>query len=276
MSEKPSKVMPFPPPRRPDPVTLAPAARPPAPMLVERPPGVDLSGKVKAVFFIGRGRTGKTTLARWAYEVLAERGGSAIIAAADPTNRALVNYLDEVAQPPSTDPLEVRDWLLALLQHAMSEKLSVMVDMGGGDTSLLELLKVLPNLATLMTEGGVEPVAIHAIGTDPHDLHPLAITEEMGFQPKATALVLNEVYARGGQRHRFDEVTTHPVYHTAVNRGAVPVWMPALIEEVARYCARDGGRFLDLPRSKPFFAQALKNWLGAMSAEFSPIAAWWP
>jgi hypothetical protein len=100
MNETPGKVMPFPAPRRTDPVTLAPAARPPAPKLVERPSGVDLGGKVKAVFFIGRGRTGKTTLARWAYEVLAERGGSAIIAAADPTNRALVNYLDGVAQPP--------------------------------------------------------------------------------------------------------------------------------------------------------------------------------
>ena len=57
-------------------------------MLVERPPGVDLNGKVKAVFFIGRGRTGKTTLARWAYEGLAERGGMAIIAAADPRSAA--------------------------------------------------------------------------------------------------------------------------------------------------------------------------------------------
>jgi hypothetical protein len=67
----------------------------------------------------------------------------------------------ESRNPPATDPLEVRDWLLVLLQHAMSGKLSVMVDLGGGDTSLLELPKVLPNLATLMTEGGVEPVAIH-------------------------------------------------------------------------------------------------------------------
>ena len=277
MSEKPGRVMPFPPPRRSEPpVTLAPSVRPSAPKLVDRTPGVDLTGKVKAVFFIGRGRTGKTTLARWAYEGLAERGGTAIIAAADPVNRTLANYLDGVAQPPSTDPLEVRDWLIVLLQHAMSEKLSVMVDLGGGDTSLIELLKVLPNLVAMMAEDGMEPVAIHAIGTDPHDLHPLATTEEMGFQPRATAMVLNEVYARGGQRYRFDEVTSHPVYQAAINRGAEPIWMPALIEEVARYCAQDGGRFLDLPRSKPFFAQALKNWLGAMSAEFSPIATWWP
>ena len=276
MDEEPGKVMPFPPRRSDPPVTLAPSVRPPAPKTIERSPGVDLAEKVKAIFFIGRGRTGKTTLARWAYEGLAERGGTAIIAAADPVNRTLVNYLDDVAQPPSTDPLEVRDWLLVLLQHAMSEKLSVMVDLGGGDTSLIELLKVLPNLVTLMAEGGMEAVAIHSLGTDPHDLHPLAMSEELGFRPKATAIVLNEVYARGGQRYRFDDVTSHPVYQAAIGRGAVPIWMPALIEEVARFCARDGGRFLELPRTKPFFAQALKNWLDAMSAEFSPIATWWP
>src|SRR6516165_5735788 len=98
MDEEPSKLMPFPPRRSDPPVTLAPSVKPPASMAVERPPGVGLTGKAKAIFFIGRGRTGKTTLARWAYEGLAERGGTAIIAAADPTNRALVNYLDGVAQ----------------------------------------------------------------------------------------------------------------------------------------------------------------------------------
>ena len=257
------------------PVKLAPVVRPSvAP--VDRPLGVDLSGRRKVLFFIGRGRVGKTHLLRWAAETAAERGGDFIVSAADPTNRALVNYLDDVAQPPTTDPVEVRDWLLSLLQHAMSQNTSLMIDLGGGDTSLTELLRVLPNLTELMEEGGLEPVALHLVGTDAHDLHALATTEQMGFRPKATAIVLNEVYARGGQRYRFDDVTSHPVYQAAINRGAVPIWMPALIEEVARYCARDEGRFLDLPRSKPFFAQALKNWLGAMSAEFSSIATWWP
>jgi len=270
------KVVRFPPPpAAAPPVTLAPVVRP-STALINHPPGVDLSGKPKALFFIGRGRVGKTHLLRWAAETSAERGGDFIVSAADPTNRALVNYLDDVAQPPTTDPLEVRDWLLAFLQHAMSRSVSLMIDLGGGDTSLTELMKVLPNLTEVMEEGGLAPVALHLMGTDAHDLHALAITEQMGFQPKATAIVLNEVYARGGQRYRFDELTSHPVYQAAINRGAVPIWMPALIEEVARYCARDGGRFLELPSSKPFFAQALKNWHRAMSAEFSPIATWWP
>jgi hypothetical protein len=250
MSPK-GKVASFPPPPAVvPPVTLAPTVRPSAAALVDRPPGVDLSGKPKALFFIGRGRIGKTHLLRWAAETSAERGADFIVSAADPTNRALVNYLDDVAQPPTTDPVEVRDWLLSLLQHAMSENVSLMIDLGGGDTSLTELLKVLPNLTELMEEGGLAPVALHLVGTDAHDLHALATTEQMGFLPRATAIVLNEVYARSGQRYRFDEVTGHPVYQAAINRGAVPIWMPALIEEVTRYCARDGGRFLNMPRSQ--------------------------
>ena len=55
MDEEPGKVMPFPPRRSDPPVTLAPSVRSPVPILVERSPGVDLNGKVKAVFFIGRG-----------------------------------------------------------------------------------------------------------------------------------------------------------------------------------------------------------------------------
>src|SRR6516164_9417096 len=107
------KVVSFPPRPAPGPpVKLAPVVRPSvAP--VDRPPGVDLTGRRKVLFFIGRGRVGKTHLVRWAAETAAEQGGDFIVSAAAPTNRALV-YLDDVAQPLTTDPIEVRDWLLSL------------------------------------------------------------------------------------------------------------------------------------------------------------------
>ena len=46
----------------------------------------DLSGKPKVWFAIGPGRSGKTMLLRWAAEMTANQGGSAIVAAADPQN----------------------------------------------------------------------------------------------------------------------------------------------------------------------------------------------
>src|ERR1700722_19675789 len=114
-SKKPSSVIPYRPALR----SSSPAAPLPLPnrpelrVAAERAPTLDLSGKRKAWFFIGRGRIGKTTLARWAAEIMDERGGTALIAAADPTNRSLRSFLDNVAEPPSSDSNDVRDWLRA-------------------------------------------------------------------------------------------------------------------------------------------------------------------
>ena len=102
------------------------------PTLVETPPALDLSGKRKVLFFIGRGRIGKTTLVRWMAEVMDEKGATAIVAAADPTNRTLRIFRDNIAEPDSEDPDEVRDWLRDLLQHVMDNKLNAMIDLGGG------------------------------------------------------------------------------------------------------------------------------------------------
>ena len=73
-------------------------------------PGIDLAGRPKVWFVIGRGRIGKTTLIRWAAETLAGRGGAeCVYAAADPVNRSLKTFLREVdvSEPPTADPDEV-------------------------------------------------------------------------------------------------------------------------------------------------------------------------
>ena len=72
------------------PVTAAPA---PETSVTTAPQaaGIDLSGKPKVWFAIGAGRTGKSTLLRWAAEISANQGGAPIVAAADPQNRSLKN-----------------------------------------------------------------------------------------------------------------------------------------------------------------------------------------
>ena len=117
-------------------VGLPPTAAP-AQAVTERPATVvDLSDKPKAWLLIGPGRVGKTMLARFVAEMVANRGGQAIYAAADPQNRSLVQYLDDVAQPPTNDAAATTRWLEQLIRHAMSEAISVVCDLGGGDTSL--------------------------------------------------------------------------------------------------------------------------------------------
>ena len=100
---------------------------------------IDLTGKPKIWFAIGPGRSGKTMLLRWAVETCVAQGAAPIVAAADPQNRSLKNYM-EVEQPPTNDALATSRWLEALLRHGMEQKASAMVDLGGGDTSLHKLL----------------------------------------------------------------------------------------------------------------------------------------
>jgi hypothetical protein len=244
------------------------------PILDETPPALDLSGKHKVWFMIGRGRIGKTTLTRWVAETMDSGGGAAVIAAADPVNRSLRVFLDNVAEPPSSDPDDVRDWLRDLLQYVLQERLNALIDLGGGSTSLSALLREMPNLAEVLADGGIEPVAVHVIGSDPHDLVPLAVTEGEGFRPRATAIVLNEAH---GRRHRFDQVMQHATFQAAMDRGAVKLWMPLLTPDAARQCDAHAWRYHDAgSKAGPFAASSVQTWLRRMGEAFAPVTSWFP
>src|SRR5580765_1479733 len=73
----------------------------------ERPTALDLTGQRKVWFLSGRGKTGKTMLARYIADRMIDLGGSAVVAACDPVNRSLRRFLDNVAEPPSSDTEEV-------------------------------------------------------------------------------------------------------------------------------------------------------------------------
>jgi hypothetical protein len=98
-------------------------------------------------------------LLRWAAEMTASPGEAAIVAAADPQNRSLKNYLDGVAEPPINDATATSRWLEALLRHLMDEKTSALVDLGGGDTSRHKLLATVPDLGEALDEPGVASTA---------------------------------------------------------------------------------------------------------------------
>ena len=236
---------------------------------------IDLSGKLKCLFFIGRGRIGKTTAIRVIAETMAERGGEAVVAAVDPVNRSLRAFLDGVAEPKSTDPEGVKDWLYQLLQSLIIDRRSGLIDLGGGDTSLTALLADMPDLADIMADGGVEPVAIHIVGTDPHDLTPLATTEAAGFRPRATAIVLNEVHGR--RATDFDQILQHPSYQQAIDRGAIQLWMPLLTPDAARVIDANNWHYLDVKgKLGPFHASSVHQWLRRVGEDFAPISSWYP
>jgi hypothetical protein len=250
---------------------------------------VDLSGKPKVLFLVGAGKTGKTTIARYIAEVVNNKGGAAIFAAADPQTRALVNYLDGVAQPDTTDAASTARWLEALLRHLMAVKESSVIDLGGGDTSLQKLLEDVPDLVPALEEAGVAPVAIYTLGPRVQDLSSLGVLEKMGFRPAATALVCNEGVADPlvASDAAFARIKMHSAYRGAVERGAVEIWMPRLDSEVAQdleskrisfgqardAISPDGRRVTPLA---PFDRSRVRRWLNLMATEMAPIQSWLP
>ena len=104
----------------------------------------------------------KTPLTRWVAQTMDNRGGTAVIAAADPVNRSLRVFLDNVAEPPSSNPDNVKDWLRNLLIFAMEQQASALINLGGGSASLSAFSTLTGFAAGLAgTQGGETGHLIH-------------------------------------------------------------------------------------------------------------------
>ena len=263
------------------------------PLMAERraeppqPAAGDLSGRPKLLMAIGAGNVGKTTLLRFIGETAMQRGGDLSLAAVDPENRSLADYFETVEMPPSYEPGAVARWLELFFNEVMSSRATVAIDFGGGDTSLGRVIADTPDLLSILADAGVTPVVLYVVGPRIDDLSPLATLERAGFQPEATAIVLNEGLADPTmERERaFGAVLGHSVMQAVLARGAVQLWMPRLLPaneiEVRRIPfahARDGkapeGR--EVVPLGPFDRARVRHWLEAMARELQPIASWIP
>jgi hypothetical protein len=248
---------------------------------------LDLTGKPKVWFIIGRGKTGKTTLLRFTAEeaVAAER--RVLLVDLDRANATLASYFQGVQRPPAGDEAGVTAWLEKLLTFIMTEKAAALIDLGGGDTALRRLVSEVPDLVATLEAAGVAAVAIYMLGPQPDDLAPLATLEAAGFQPSATLLVLNEglIETPVSREEAFARVLRHSAFKAAAGRGAEAVWMPRLLPageiearrvlfgQAERGAVREGRKQTPLG---PFDQARVRAWLRAMRAEFAGVASWMP
>jgi hypothetical protein len=253
------------------------------------PAALDLSGKPRVVVLPGRGRVGKTTWIRWAAEQSAAAGRDVILADLDRSNATLSSYFDGVQRPDDGDEATVSRWLERLFQHLGHNKMSGFVDLGGGDTTLPKLAAEIPDLAAAVEGEGVQVVAVYLLGPQTDDLGPLATLESVGFQPAATALILNEGLIPPGETRNdaFARVLRHSTFRSVVERGASLAWMPRI----------QGGAATEMEAKRLSFALAaaghspagrtvtplggfdrarIRAWQADMTREMAGIASWIP
>ena len=254
--------------------------------LVKPEQGSDQSGKPKIIFWIGRGKTGKTTGIRWMAERAIRNGAVMLMADMDPTNDTFSKYIENVARPSEpSDPALALKWLDKLLQHALHHKTTLLVDLGGGDTTLRRLVSQLPDLVSLFEASGFSVELFYTVGPQEEDLSPLATMEGLGFKPTTTAIILNQGLVEVGEAPEtaFARILRHSAFNAAMNRDAIAVWMPKLLVaqqvEIRRLhfqAAADG----DIGQGKtplgPFDRARVQSWLQGMETSFSGIATWLP
>lgn len=245
----------------------APSAQPAA------TPAIDLSDKPALILLIGRGSTGKTTLARYLIE---HATGPILTAALDPVNRTLANYVGNVSQPETADPAASARWLRDFLDYALSGKFPAVIDFGGGDTTLGKLLDEIPDLESMVEDAGMSLVALYTMAPRVDDLAPLV---SLGFQPRATALVLNDLGDPSlPATEAFAPLIAQPVVQTAVERGAQLVWMPRLDAatvsriETRRLSFRAAGAVEG--GLGPFASAQVRAWLRRMETSFAGVKSW--
>jgi hypothetical protein len=196
---------------------------------------IDLTGKPKLLFMVGRGGTGKTTLARWLGWRMAEQGRETLLAALDPQNRSLVGWFSGVAQPIDGGVYETSKFLKQLIDDRIAQRAGAILDFGGGDTSLTRLVESHRDVCDMLVDAGVEPVAVYTVGPGVDDLAAMLLVEREGFLPRTRMIVLNEARAPLGtpRETAFRALMRSKAYQAAIQGGTMQIWMPALDAEVA-------------------------------------------
>jgi hypothetical protein len=150
--------------------------------------------------------------------------------------------------------------------------------------SLVPLLEQAPTLQDGLVKAGVTPVALYLLSPREDDLTILDAQEAMGFQPTATALIMNTGTMAGNEYSEFDQVRRNSTYRRAVARGAVEIWMPRhqaakTIEDwkLALLTAPNHEMEDGSPSPLGLIGRSQSYaWLQNMEKAFTPIISWLP
>jgi hypothetical protein len=216
--------------------------------------------------------------------VLAEK--PIVIGDCDRNNQTLTSFFgDAVERPAHPDDDSVVTWLNVAIDDMMETRVSLLLDMGGGDLVLPRYASSM-QLPGFLESEGICPVAMHFVGPAIDDLATLhEIEQSRAFCPEATIIVLNAGLIRDTRAPdlAFQAVREHPTLLSAIKRGAKVVVMPKLgcMHEVDKrrlsFADAQAGRVkAGQEPLGPTMRQMVALWRRAMDAAFSPVESWLP
>lgn len=164
--------------------------------------------KAKGVLLVrrGRGRVGGSTTCRWAIERARHHGRRVKPLDGDLRSGTLARLYaaaggvaDPVSVPAGEDPALQRRWLLGELDAMAEDGVSRVVDLGGGEQVVQDLVRdiALPGFCEAV---GIHLVPLFILGPDPEDFrHVTQIIGSGDLDGARPVLVLNEGVVRQGQ-----------------------------------------------------------------------------
>lgn len=232
--------------------------------------------------FVGRGKSGKSTLAAEAVWRARSAGRDVVVADGDLRSGTLSKLFPDATVPATEEMPDMKAWLSGLLNRMAKEGCSVVVDLGAGDRALVEFGRDL-RLVDFCRRRGIDAVALYVMGPEDEDLqHCAAIWSGGHFRPERSLVVLNEGVSKGGSTvlGSFTGIVGSEWLKEAAGSGAISLFVRRLAcMDLAKgcgagfYAAASGGGGLD-----PVEETMLDDWLRDLEDQRSRlgVADWLP
>jgi hypothetical protein len=189
----------------------------------------------RIVTALGKQKAGKTYFLRYYVERGAkDRQRPLKLVDADPHNDTLRQHYKDAASPDSSG---IEDRRISL-ERSIDEQLSAAADgrpydalwdIGGGDLLVPKLARDVQFTDTI-EDVGIDLIVFYMLSPSLSDLEYFQTLEDAGFRPKRLGLVFNAGLIQGDRKpdRAFDAMLDQPLVMTLIERGAKPLFMPAL------------------------------------------------
>lgn len=184
--------------------------------------------------------------------------------------------LDGASSPASEEVPVMKKWVLDALDETVADRVSRVLDLGGGDRVLQEVNRDLP-IGSYCQDFGISLVWMCMLGPDMEDFrHIMELIRTGSLEPARMMLVLNEGVIRQGQSVEgvFDPLISHPDMVGLVRDGARMVFFRRLtcMDQVQAtgqgyYDIASGSPNADGVRPRPTMQHMVKVWLQQFEAE---------